>query len=299
MEGLELLEPTSLFNLLNQGTKYPMLSNPCYLLLLDVRSTSNFTESHILTAKLVKKEEDGSFHLPIDTELETKQNIVIYDNQTSTLSAKDAPAVAYGQVLWQNGSKYPVKILKGGYETFSALYPFLRTQNMLYTPRELDEIFTYPVEVIPGFLYSGTCDQSQRAGVNKDLKIKAHINVTKNRSIFFQDDGSNTVLQISIEDNKNEHILKFFKDICSFIDAKNNKDRKSVLIFSDLGISRSIAASMAYLMHHHQWTLKAAWKHVKNCKQNACPNMGFVRQLAVWEEQLLGGKFTDVDSLYE
>ena len=42
-------------------------------------------------------------------------------------------------------------------------------------------MFIYPVEVLPRFLYVGNHRQSQAGRVNKDLKIKAHVNVSKSR----------------------------------------------------------------------------------------------------------------------
>ncbi len=75
------------------------------------------------------------------------------------------------------GSRNPVKVLRGGYEEFSALYPFLRTQKIMYMPRELDVLQTYPVEVFPGQLYLGNHTQAGSKQMCKDLKIKAVIYV--------------------------------------------------------------------------------------------------------------------------
>ena len=46
-----------------------------------------------------------------------------------------APAVLCATTMAKNGSKNPVKILRGGYEDFSAMYPFLRTQQIIYMPQ--------------------------------------------------------------------------------------------------------------------------------------------------------------------
>ena len=43
--------------------------------------------------------------------------------------------------------------------------------------QEMDEIKSYPVEVLPGFLYIGNWRQGNAAYIQKDLKIKAHVNV--------------------------------------------------------------------------------------------------------------------------
>ena len=46
-----------------------------------------------------------------------------------------AHAVQCASTMAKNGSKNPVKILRGGYEDFSAMYPFLRTQQVIYMPQ--------------------------------------------------------------------------------------------------------------------------------------------------------------------
>lgn len=43
--------------------------------------------------------------------------------------------------------------------------------------QEMDEIKPYPVEVLPGFLYLGNWFHGNESYIQKDLKIKAHINV--------------------------------------------------------------------------------------------------------------------------
>ena len=46
--------------------------------------------------------------------------------------------------------------------------------------QELDVIDTYPVEILPGFLYVATFhEQSQAPRVTKDLKVKANVIVGK------------------------------------------------------------------------------------------------------------------------
>ncbi|KAK2165902.1 hypothetical protein LSH36_44g03067 [Paralvinella palmiformis] len=241
MAGLELIEPTDLYNLLNQGTRFPALSDPNYLLLLDARKNNEYNESHIITAKKAPKGENDEFTVPYDAELECKTNVVVYDGNTSNLK-DEGNGVKCGKLMWDMGSRNPVKILKGGYEAFSALYPFLRTQKILYMPREYDEIKTYPIEIIPGFLYLGTLTQGNAAYIQKDLKVK---------------DG--------------------YKD-------KNGV----VLVFSDLGISRSVTVVIAYLMHANCISLKDAYNHVLRCCHSMRPNRSFISQLSKWEADIFG-----------
>lgn len=50
------------------------------------------------------------------------------------------PAIECAKLIFSNGSKNSVKILKGGYELFSKLYPFLRSQQIIFMPR-VNELF--------------------------------------------------------------------------------------------------------------------------------------------------------------
>jgi serine/threonine/tyrosine-interacting-like protein 1 len=60
--------------------------------------------------------------------------IVVYDSNTESLN-EQGDSIELAKLLVANGSKTTVKVLKGGYELFSRLYPFLRTQQIIYMPR--------------------------------------------------------------------------------------------------------------------------------------------------------------------
>lgn len=48
----------------------------------------------------------------------------------------------------------------------------------LSPPQELDEFQPYPVEIVPGRIYLGNFVQACNPKIQKDLKIKAHVNVS-------------------------------------------------------------------------------------------------------------------------
>lgn len=293
-EGLKLIEPNALYNMLQHATVYSCLSDPNYLLLIDARNKNEYNESHVVTAKKAPKSENGEFLIPYDAELECKQNIVVYDSNTSALKDIDAPAVACGRLLWEMGSRNKVNILKGGYEEFSALYPFLRTQKILFMPREMDEIKSYPVEIIQGFLYLGNWRQGNAAYIQKDLKIKAHVCASVEDETFMP--GRNPdKLHIQVQDSLNAELLSLFSISFDFIETqKNATPMKPVLVFDKLGISRAATIVLAYLMKKNKYDLETAWKKVQTCLPTMRPNRFFVEQLSVWEEMLMGAKATDV-----
>ncbi|XP_023420923.1 serine/threonine/tyrosine-interacting-like protein 1 isoform X3 [Cavia porcellus] len=319
MVSLVFCEPTELYNILNQVTKLSRLTEPNYLCLFDVRSKREYDESHVITALRVKKK-NGEYLIPESVDLECVKYCVVYDSNTSSMEMfiKDAmadeeeddednpnkrgqdlvqgAAVDYGRILSQF-THHPVYILRGGYERFSGLYHFFRTQKIIWMPQELDAFQPYPIEILPGRIYLGDFSQACDPKVQKDLRINAHINVSMETGLFFLDDPDR-LLHIKIEDSSESKILPFLRHICHFIEIHLYLG-SVILIFSTRGISRSCAATMAFLMHRNQETLKKAWAYVKKCKNNMRPNWGLVTQLLEWEKIVLGDIITDIsDPLY-
>ncbi|XP_032612194.1 serine/threonine/tyrosine-interacting-like protein 1 isoform X1 [Hylobates moloch] len=313
MPGLLLCEPTELYNILNQATKLSRLTEPNYLCLLDVRSKWEYDESHVITALLVKKK-NNEYLLPESVDLECVKYCVVYDNNTSTLEillkdddddsdsngdGKDLvprAAIEYGRILTRL-TRHPVYILKGGYERFSGTYHFLRTQKIIWMPQELDAFQPYPIEIMPGKVFIGNFSQACDPKIQKDLKIKAHVNVSMDTGPFFAGDADK-LLHIRIEDSPEAQILPFLRHMCHFIEIHLHLG-SVVLIFSTQGISRSCAAVIAYLMHYNEQTLQRSWAYVKKCKNNMCPNRGLVSQLLEWEKTILGDSITNItDPLY-
>jgi len=301
--GILVYECTEVYNILNQAGQYPRLSDPNYLLLLDTRESHDYNESHVITAKFAPRNDIGAFTVPHDAELETREHVVVYDSNTSTLKDKNSTALSCAKLMWEMGSKNPVKVIKGGYEEFSALYPFLRTQKIIYMPRELDEVFTYPLEIMPGFLYVATFQQSQDHRIIKDLKVKANVIVAKENDKVFspesttlgrEDKRVKQVLTVAIDDNGEEDLYSHLTDIINFIDDHQTKDGRTVLLSSTLGISRSVTVAIAYYMWNKKVSLKDAYNHVKKCRENMQPIRGFIEQLSRWEEKLFGSIVTDI-----
>ncbi|XP_005396864.1 PREDICTED: serine/threonine/tyrosine-interacting-like protein 1 isoform X2 [Chinchilla lanigera] len=319
MADLVFCEPTELYNILNQVTKLSRLTEPNYLCLFDVRSKREYDESHVITALRVKKE-GSEYLIPESVDLECVKYCVVYDNNTSSMemfvrhatadeeeddednsNERDRdlvsrPAVEFGKILTQF-THHPVYILRGGYERFSGLYHFFRTQKIIWMPQELDEFQPYPIEIVPGRIFLGDFSQACNPKVQKDLRISAHVNVSMDTGPFFVGDPDK-LLHIKIEDSSESKILPFLRHLCHFIEIHLHLG-SVILVFSTRGISRSCAAVIAFLMHKKQETLQRSWTHVKNCKNNMRPNWGLVTQLLEWEKIVLGDFVTDIsDPLY-
>ncbi|BFZ04563.1 hypothetical protein BsWGS_07602 [Bradybaena similaris] len=289
-KGLEFIEPIVLYNMLQQGTNYSCLSDTNYLYLIG-RIKAEYNESHIVTAKLAPRSEDGKFLIPYDAELECKKNIIVYDSNASEMMLL-SPAIDCALLFWKVGSRDTIKILSGGYEEFSASYPFLRTQKILYTPRELDEIKTFPLEIYPGLLYLGNWRHGNSPQVQKDLKIRGHINCCVESETFFTEPGPH-LLHIPVNDNNEEDLYSHFKAACAFTDY-HFEELFAVLVFDQLGISRAATVAIAITMHQNKWSLNEAYKDMKKCCRAVRPNRGFIEQLSRWEQDIFGRKKTNI-----
>ncbi|XP_077152395.1 serine/threonine/tyrosine-interacting-like protein 1 [Ranitomeya variabilis] len=288
MAELALCTETELYNILNQSTKFSRLAEPNYLCLLDARSKREYNESHIITARRAKQNEDKVFLLPESIELDCMKYCVVYDSRTDSLDG-EGPAIQCAKVVSQI-THLPVLVLKGGYEKFSGYYHFFRSQKVFWMPQEIDEFQPYPIEIIPGLLYMGNLLQANDGHIQKDLKIKSHVNVSLESTNLLL---PSEVLLIPVQDSCNSDLLQFFPSACQFIDS-HMATNCAVLVFSKLGISRSSAVVIAYLTHYRKCTLQEAWNHVLKCKTNMRPNRGFVQQLSEWEKITLGRQLTDV-----
>ncbi|XP_052660796.1 serine/threonine/tyrosine-interacting-like protein 1 isoform X2 [Harpia harpyja] len=301
MAGIALCEPGRLYNILNQQRRLSRLAEPNYLCLLDARTQREYDESHIITARRIEQSPTGEYLVPDSEELGCVRYCVVYDCETSSLDccdyeeeekeedAEEGTAIQYARCLEQF-TRHPVLVLRGGYKRFSACYHFLRTQKILWMPQELDNFQPYPVEILPAKLYMGNFKQACDQQIQKDLKIKAQVNISEQPATLFAEGGK--YLHISVPDSLEGDLFSSFATICHFIDAQ--LDHGAVLVFSSLGISRSSTATMAYLMHSCQFSLKRAWDYVLKCKTNMRPHRGFVKQLSDWETQIYGATITDI-----
>ncbi|XP_026228337.1 serine/threonine/tyrosine-interacting-like protein 1 [Anabas testudineus] len=287
-------EPFELYNLLNQCNCAPRLAEINYLCLVDARETQDYNTSHIITAKNVKMDSEGTFILPEAVEFDTMQHMVVYDGNTSCLENRGR-AVECAQVL-AKVSLYPVYIVRGGFQRFSALYTFLRTEKIIYTITELENLKMYPVEIIEGLLYMGDQKQNMDTSILQDLKISAIINISQSDTLH-PTRGNQTILYIPVADSVLSNLYSSFEKICSFIDSHMNAGAR-VLIVSSQGRSRCSAVTIAFLMHHHKYTLEDAWKYMLKCKPNMRPNTGFLQQLSDWEIHTLGTKVTNMSESY-
>ncbi|XP_054022778.1 serine/threonine/tyrosine-interacting-like protein 1 [Dryobates pubescens] len=295
--GIELCEPSYLYNLLNQYRRVSRLAEPNYLCLLDARGQREYDESHVVTARRILQSPTGEYLVPDSEELRCVRYCVVYDcesccgyeEEEKGKAAEEGAALQHAQAL-ERFTRHPVLVLRGGYQRFSASYPFLRTQKVLWMPQELASFQPYPAEILPGKLYLGNFKQACDQQMLKDLKIQAQVSISEQPAALCAEGDKH--LQVAVPDSLEADLFSSFATICHFIDAQ--LPHRAVLLFSSLGLSRSSTAAMAYLMHSCHFSLKRAWNHVLKCKPSVRPPRGFVEQLSAWESQIYGTRITDV-----
>ncbi|XP_072303031.1 serine/threonine/tyrosine-interacting-like protein 1 [Eucyclogobius newberryi] len=278
MAAIVLCEPINLYNLLNQRVTVSRLAEINYLCLIDARETQDYNVSHIITAKHGKTNTKGGF-LPLENvEMDTMQNIVVYDSKTNCLNNKGRANQCAKMVA--KSSLCIVQILSGGFQSFSALYPFLRTEKIAYTIKELENLRTYPVEIIPGKLYMGNEEQANSSTTMEPLKIEAVVGLSAHHTSVWNKD----VLKLEVGTEADKKIFSFVK-ICNFIDSQISNGSR-VLLVSRHGARRCSVAATAYVMLQHKCCFQEAWSYVKSCKPSVIFDKRFTEQLSDWEKKV-------------
>nr|ACQ58382.1 Serine/threonine/tyrosine-interacting-like protein 1 [Anoplopoma fimbria] len=290
MAEIRMCESFELFNLLNQCSCVSRLAEINYLCLIDAREPQDYKMSHIITAKNAKMDSESTFLLPEAVEVDSMQHVVVYDSNTSVLHGQDR-AVECAQEL-AKASLCPVHIVRGSFQRFSALYPFLSTEKIIYTIMELENLKTYPVEITAGQLYMGDEKLCMDSSIPKDLKVCAVISISDNNTLE-SIKGNQTITNIPVADSVVSDLYSSLERICSLIGSHINMASR-VLIVSRHGRSRCSAVTIAFVMHHLKYTLEEAWKYVLKCNPNVRPNTGFLQQLSDWELHTMGTKVTDI-----
>ncbi|UJR18536.1 hypothetical protein I4U23_005443 [Adineta vaga] len=263
----ELINCNDLYNLLNAEINgLARISDRNYLYLLDCRSEKDYNESHIITAEHIKRNQNGEFQFSYNVNLETREHIILYDNRSNTLPLSEQDDIYTCTHLLSKyaGGLTTIKIINGGYELFSKSYPFLRTQQIFYSPKELELIETYPNEICPQLIYLGRREHALNSKIIKDLKIRAYINCTKHNDYLVQETNILEYYQVPIDDKPNiSNVNELFHDAVSFIAIAYNR-KYPVLIYSDNGISRSAAIAIAFISFHMRLDSQKAFEYVED-----------------------------------
>ena len=144
-------------------------------------------------------------------------------------------------------------------------------------------INAHPSEVFK-WLYLGTftnaCDIEELRRINIKYILNCAIECkNKNLPKDIQE------LHLKIRDIKTFDIIPFFQQANEFINQVRSVGG-NILIHCKLGISRSAAIIIAYLIKYYGFDFNSAMKFIKKQRDRINPNVGFIEQLKKYENMV-------------
>ncbi|XP_069817501.1 protein phosphatase Slingshot homolog 1 [Dendropsophus ebraccatus] len=106
------------------------------------------------------------------------------------------------------------------------------------------------------------------------------LNVTREIDNFFP--GLFAYHNIRVYDEESTDLLSHWNDAYNFIN-KAKKNHSKCLVHCKMGVSRSASTVIAYAMKEYGWSMEKAYNYVKQKRNVARPNAGFMRQLSEYE----------------
>uniref|UniRef100_A0A8B9KZ85 protein-tyrosine-phosphatase n=1 Tax=Astyanax mexicanus TaxID=7994 RepID=A0A8B9KZ85_ASTMX len=190
-------------------------------------------------------------------------------------------------------------ILLGGFSAFHSLYPFVCTPRMVLLESERRLLTIYPSEILEGALYQGSASQAHDYRIIKNLHITHVVNATVEISDAFP--NVLRYLRLRLSDDAQQDLWQALPEASRFIAAALRGSPGSpgghVLVHCSLGRSRSSVLTLGFLMEHRHWSLLHAFRWLKERRTCAAPNVGFLRQLLDYEEQLFGQRLTSLEDI--
>ena len=282
-DRLQLVEPTLLYNLIQLYIQSNY--NRSTLVIIDVRNYDVYTRDHIQGSIWCGPSNGHSnCSLPYDIEFETVENLVVIDNSAVTNLDEHSLACKYGIAI-AHILACKILIVMGGYERFSAEYPFLRTAKIEYTCVGLKSLVQYPAEIVPLLLYVGCQDMVRNVDINRDLKIKCHI-------FAFPKEEYTEMRGISHSHANFADFNSTVNECYKLIELYRHRAERSLLACA-LGIDESAVLACGYLMKRHRIGLLKAYSHVKKCMHAIRPKTLLIHGLLEYEKTL----FSDVSLL--
>ncbi|CAF3660216.1 unnamed protein product [Rotaria socialis] len=280
--------PSKLFNMMGYGLQNQyLLMHAHYLYIIDCRSREKFHDSHIVTAIYWEDALNGNVYISV---VERFSEIVLYDD-TGIFFNATAEMRRVSSRFALPGSKSCIS-LDGGFEAFRQLFPFVCTQSDIRSAVDREKFLTiYPSVVLDNQLYLGTGHQATNWKVVRDLKLTHIINISVEHQCVFYDKIK--YLHIELEDNEDVFLKDRFNETIRFMNMAFQNPSSRILVHCNLGISRSSTLVLAYLMKTYNATLYESYKFLRHRRPIVCPNLGFLRQLIDFEQDLFSCTYTD------
>jgi len=206
------------------------------------------------------------------------KNVIVYDQD-----GKGGLVERIYKLLVGEGKVSGVYILKGGIDDFEKDYSFLissRDQKL----RAVDGAF--PSEIYHQFLFLGSYENVKNKKMLHSLGI-THILNMADELINPHSPGEFVYRACGVNDTSKDDIKKHFNEAIDFIEnARSSSPTNKVLVHCAMGISRSSAIVIAWMMKHNSWSFERARDYVKMYRSCIKPNPGFIDQLKIYESEM-------------
>ena len=130
-------------------------------------------------------------------------------------------------------------------------------------------------------IWLGNASAARNISLLKTKGITKVLSIMNNPPYIYKDSDGINLKYINIYDKPRENIIQHFGDCINFIEGKEN-----VLVHCIFGKSRSATIVIAYLMWKEKRSLNDAINFVNQKRKIAIPNIGFKKQLQIFEDIL-------------
>lgn len=247
--------------------------------LVDVRPTDAFVRGHILQAVNLSPDGLDGF---VRT-LRAGDQVVLYGEYGESGPVDGAWPMELGRALLRRGVE--VFTLDGGYSAFAARYPFACTAATAADSKTyFSEGQAFPTEVVEGFLYLGDRHQAADGQVLAALGMTHVINATHDVPELFPE--TLNYLRIPLEDTDDEALYPHLAGAVAHLERLAQTPGARVLVHCRLGLSRSAAVVLAYLMASRRMSFDDALIYLRAHRPWVSPNRSFREQLARYQAEL-------------
>eukprot|EP01118_Nematostelium_gracile_P010602 TRINITY_DN367_c0_g1_i2.p1 TRINITY_DN367_c0_g1~~TRINITY_DN367_c0_g1_i2.p1 ORF type:complete len:157 (+),score=35.92 TRINITY_DN367_c0_g1_i2:534-1004(+) len=154
---------------------------------------------------------------------------------------------------------------------------------MEYSYRAIEGLM--PTELVSDFLFLGSNESARNKKQLDALQIGCILNMADELENAFPD--SFQYKKCGVNDTiEGSHFRQFFDGAMQFMDDAR-RDGKRLYVHCAMGISRSPAICIAWLMKEHRWDYATAQAFVKSQRRCICPNPGFVKFLKEYEKDIV------------
>ncbi|XP_057370320.1 uncharacterized protein LOC130691389 [Daphnia carinata] len=282
------ISPCQFHNLFYDGFYAPYMSNPDYLMLVDVRDENSFLERHILSARWY-----GTLPLENLQDLSKYTLIILYDQDGS--DENQDSNMKRVQTLLQSAQLDPFCIC-GGIVQIERSLPYMIASNCSGVPERQLALGWYPSIIMEDTMWLGRMEQGSNTTILLNLNIThlIHIGQTGPALAF----PGMTCLTVNWSETlKGQELYNALKGATSFA-IKAIQEKGRVLILGDQGVNRSATLTMAVLMQDKSCTLEDSFYYVKCLRPAVQPSPPHLEVLSKFETELFGKKISSVEDLW-